>query len=178
MESSGLPPLYTRPFWTACAVHLAGAMSLSMFVLLPLLIKEIGGNELTIGLVFGIGAAFSVAACPVVGMLLDSLSPSRAPGGGRSQRGVVAAVVWIEHADLALRLGTIHSVAGELSSPRTSPMPLISTRGAPLGGHRLLRRLRHDRERRRTGAWRGIIARSGFAALMLPRSASRRSRRP
>jgi MFS family permease len=64
-------PLYTRTFWTACAVHLAGAMSLAMFVLIPLLIRELGGTELTIGLVLGVGTAASVATRPLVGMLLD-----------------------------------------------------------------------------------------------------------
>ena len=64
-------PLYTRAFWTACAVHLAGAMSLAMFVLIPLLIRALGGTELTIGLVLGVSTAASVATRPLVGMLLD-----------------------------------------------------------------------------------------------------------
>ena len=63
--------LYTRTFWTACAVHLAGGMSLAMFVLIPLLIRELGGTELTIGLVLGVSTAASVATRPLVGMLLD-----------------------------------------------------------------------------------------------------------
>jgi hypothetical protein len=41
MTRDALPPLYTRAVWTACAVHLAGAMSLAMFVLLPLLIRAL-----------------------------------------------------------------------------------------------------------------------------------------
>jgi MFS family permease len=52
-------------------VHLAGGMSLAMFVLIPLLIRELGGTELTIGLVLGVGTAASVATRPLVGMLLD-----------------------------------------------------------------------------------------------------------
>jgi MFS family permease len=64
-------PLYTRTFWTACAVHLSGGMSLAMFVLIPLLIRELGGTDLTIGLVLGVGTAASVATRPLVGMLLD-----------------------------------------------------------------------------------------------------------
>ena len=72
MNRDALPPLYTRAFWTACAVHLAGAMSLAMFVLVPLLIRALGGTEVTIGLVLGVGTAASVLTRPLVGMLLDS----------------------------------------------------------------------------------------------------------
>lgn len=68
-----LPPLYTRAFWTACVVHFTGSMSLAMFVLVPLLIRELGGSDLTIGLVLGVGTAASVATRPFVGILLDSL---------------------------------------------------------------------------------------------------------
>ncbi len=63
--------LYTRDFWVACAIHVTGGMSLNMFVLFPLFVKSIGGNEVTIGLLLGIGTAASVAARPVVGALLD-----------------------------------------------------------------------------------------------------------
>ncbi len=73
MIPDALPPLYTRAFWTACAVHLAGAMSLAMFVLVPLLIRALGGTEMTMGLVLGVGTAASVLTRPLVGMLLDSL---------------------------------------------------------------------------------------------------------
>ena len=66
-------PLYTRAFWTACAVHLAGGMSLAMFILIPLLIRALGGTELTIGLVLGVSTAASVATRPLVGMLLDRI---------------------------------------------------------------------------------------------------------
>src|SRR5262245_30648706 len=72
MTRDALPPLYTRAFWTACAVHLAGAMSLAMFVLVPLLIRALGGSEVTIGLVLGVGTAASVLTRPLVGMLLDA----------------------------------------------------------------------------------------------------------
>lgn len=72
MTRDHLPPLYTRAFWTACAVHFAGAMSLAMFVLVPLLILKLGGTEATIGLVLGAGTAASVVARPFVGVALDS----------------------------------------------------------------------------------------------------------
>ena len=72
MTRDALPPLYTRAFWTACVVHLTGAMSLAMFVLVPLLIRALGGTEVTIGLVLGVGTAASVLTRPLVGMLLDS----------------------------------------------------------------------------------------------------------
>lgn len=73
MTRDALPPLYTRAFWTACAVHVAGAMSLAMFVLIPLLIRALGGTEVTIGLVLGVATAASVLTRPLVGVLLDSL---------------------------------------------------------------------------------------------------------
>ncbi len=70
--AEALPPLYTRAFWTACAVHLTGALSLAMFVLIPLLVRALGGSDLTIGLVLGVSSAASVATRPLVGMLLDA----------------------------------------------------------------------------------------------------------
>jgi MFS family permease len=70
---TNVPPLYTPAFWTACAVHFTGAMSLAMFVLVPLLIRELGGSDLTIGLVLGVATAASVVTRPFVGMFLDSL---------------------------------------------------------------------------------------------------------
>jgi MFS family permease len=66
-----LPPLYTRDFWVACAVHFTGAMSLAMFILVPLFVREVGGGEATIGLVLGVGTAASVALRPLVGLALD-----------------------------------------------------------------------------------------------------------
>src|SRR5262245_1248464 len=48
-------------------------MSLAMFVLVPLLVRELGGSDLTIGLLLGAGTAASVATRPFVGMLLDGL---------------------------------------------------------------------------------------------------------
>ncbi|MBM4268601.1 MAG: MFS transporter, partial [Deltaproteobacteria bacterium] len=71
------PALYTRDYWTACVVHFTGALSLEMFVLVPLLIREVGGTELTIGLALGFGVAASVAFRPVVGTLLDRIGRRR-----------------------------------------------------------------------------------------------------
>lgn len=73
------PPtrLYTRAFWIACAIHFTGGMSLAMFVLLPLFIRSLGGNELTIGLVLGTGMAASVILRPAIGALLDHLGRRR-----------------------------------------------------------------------------------------------------
>ena len=65
------PPLYTRPYWIACLIHLTGALSLSQFVLLPLFVRALGGTALTVGLVLGVGAAASVATRPLIGGLLD-----------------------------------------------------------------------------------------------------------
>jgi MFS family permease len=68
---AGGAPLYTPTFWTACAIHFTGAMSHGMFLLFPLFVRRLGGDELTIGLVLGTGLALSVALRPAVGTLLD-----------------------------------------------------------------------------------------------------------
>jgi len=64
-------PLYTPAFWLACLVHWTGAMSLSLYVLLPLFLRRLGASDAQIGLALGIGAAASVAVRPLVGRLLD-----------------------------------------------------------------------------------------------------------
>src|ERR687888_2281745 len=71
------PPLYTPAFWIACAIHFTGAMSMGMFLLFPLLVRALGGDELTIGLVLGSGLAASVALRPAVGALLDRVGRRR-----------------------------------------------------------------------------------------------------
>jgi MFS family permease len=63
--------LYTRAFWLACAVHLTGGMSAGMFLLFPLFIRALGGDDIAIGGVLGAGLAVSVAARPAIGVLLD-----------------------------------------------------------------------------------------------------------
>jgi len=72
-----VPRLYTRTFWIACAIHFTGGMSMGIFLLFPLFIRAVGGNELTIGLVLGTGLAVSVALRPAVGVLLDRLGRRR-----------------------------------------------------------------------------------------------------
>jgi len=69
--------LYTRTFWNACAIHFTGGMSFGMFLLFPLFVRFLGGDELTIGLVLGTGLAVSVALRPAVGTLLDRLGRRR-----------------------------------------------------------------------------------------------------
>jgi MFS family permease len=64
-------PLYTRAFWLACCVHLTGAMAHGMFLLFPLYVRQLGGDELAIGLVLGCAVAASVLCRPLVGTLLD-----------------------------------------------------------------------------------------------------------
>jgi MFS family permease len=71
------PPLYTRTFWLACAVHLTGVMSFGMFLLFPLFIRTLGGDELTIGLVLGLGLGVSVVLRPSIGTLLDRFGRRR-----------------------------------------------------------------------------------------------------
>jgi len=70
-------PLYTRAFWTACAIHLSGGMSLAMFLLFPLFVRRLGGSSATIGLLLGAGLAASVAARPLVGLALDRFGRRR-----------------------------------------------------------------------------------------------------
>ena len=70
-------PLYTRAFWTAWAIHFTGAMSHAMFLLFPLYVRRLGGDELLIGLLLGVSLAISVAVRPGVGLLLDRLGRRR-----------------------------------------------------------------------------------------------------
>jgi MFS family permease len=74
---SAAPPLYTREFGFACALHLTGAFSLAFFPLFPLYVKHLGGSETTIGLLLGVGAVASVATRPAVGLMLDRLGRRR-----------------------------------------------------------------------------------------------------
>lgn len=64
-------PLYTRRFWVACAIHFTGAMSFGMYLLFPLFVRSLGGDELLIGLLIGAAFGASVLLRPVVGALLD-----------------------------------------------------------------------------------------------------------
>lgn len=77
MRAASRPRLYTREFGLACLIHFAGGMSLSMFVLFPLHVRRLGGDETDIGLLLGIGTAASVLARPAVGSLLDRLGTRR-----------------------------------------------------------------------------------------------------
>ena len=70
-------PLYTRAFWTAWVIHFTGAMSHAMFVLFPLYVLHLGGDELLIGLLLGVSLAVSVAVRPLVGLMLDRLGRRR-----------------------------------------------------------------------------------------------------
>lgn len=71
------PRLYTPEFLRACALHFTGAMSLALFLLFPLYVKDLGGSEATIGFLLGAGTTASVAARPMVGVLLDRLGRRR-----------------------------------------------------------------------------------------------------
>lgn len=74
---TGAPALYTPEFLRACGLHFAGAMSLAMFLLFPLYVKALGGSEATIGILLGVGTVASVAARPVVGVVLDRIGRRR-----------------------------------------------------------------------------------------------------
>jgi MFS family permease len=52
-------------------------MSMGMFLLFPLFVRALGGDELTIGLVLGSGLSVSVALRPAVGTLLDRVGRRR-----------------------------------------------------------------------------------------------------
>src|SRR5204862_1404382 len=65
-----VPRLYTRTFWMACAIHFTGGMSLGMFLLFPLFVRALGGDELTIGPVPGTGPAGGVGHPPGVAAAL------------------------------------------------------------------------------------------------------------
>jgi len=65
--------LYTPAFWLACAIHFTGGMSVAMFLLFPLFVRSLGGDELAIGGLLGLGMASSVATRPLVGLVLDRL---------------------------------------------------------------------------------------------------------
>ena len=71
------PALYTPEFLRACGLHFAGAMSLALFLLFPLYVQALGGTEVTIGLVLGVGMAASVLVRPAVGLLLDRVGRRR-----------------------------------------------------------------------------------------------------
>lgn len=77
MKSSAAPPLFTRAFAVACLMHLVGGMSLSFFILGSLYVRSLGATETVIGLVLGVGTAASVAARPMVGVLLDRIGRRR-----------------------------------------------------------------------------------------------------
>ncbi|MGH7893149.1 MAG: MFS transporter, partial [Candidatus Binatia bacterium] len=85
------PALYTREFTRACAMHFTSAMSLALFLLFPLYVKALGGTEVTIGLVLGVGTAASVTGRPLVGMLLDRVGRRRVLLWG----GIANACSWV-----------------------------------------------------------------------------------
>lgn len=71
------PPLYTRNFVLAAAMHFTGGMSTAMFILYPVFLTRLGADELRIGQVMGLGAAAAVVTRPVAGHLLDLLGGRR-----------------------------------------------------------------------------------------------------
>src|SRR3989442_9526345 len=76
-SESPVAPLYTRTFWHACSIHFTGAMAQSMFILFPLYVRHLGGNELTIGALAGTASAAAVAIRWPVGRGLDRLGRRR-----------------------------------------------------------------------------------------------------
>ena len=66
-----MEPLFTRRFWLACGMHFSGAMALSLYIIFPLFIRHLGGNEFSIGLYAGVTGAAAVTARFPLGFLLD-----------------------------------------------------------------------------------------------------------
>ena len=64
--------LFTPRFWLACGMHFSGAMALSLYILFPLFIRQLGGSNFSIGLYAGLTGATAVAARLPVGHLLDT----------------------------------------------------------------------------------------------------------
>ncbi len=65
-------PLFTRQFLLACAVHFTGGMALSFYILFPLFIHQLGGDELAIGIYTGLAGAAAVLVRLPVGHFLDT----------------------------------------------------------------------------------------------------------
>jgi MFS family permease len=106
--------LYTPVFWLACGVHFTGAMSLAMLYLVPLFVERLGGDELTIGLLVGVGMAASVGARPGVGWLLDRLGPRAVlVAGGVLNAATIPPFVGVESVGGGLwAVNLLHLVAG------------------------------------------------------------------
>jgi MFS family permease len=64
--------LFTPRFWLACGMHFSGGMALSLYILFPLFIRQLGGSEFSIGLYAGVTGAAAVAARLPVGHFLDT----------------------------------------------------------------------------------------------------------
>ncbi len=72
--------LFTPRFWLACGMHFSGGMALSLYILFPLFIRQLGGSKFSIGLYAGITGAAAVAARLPVGHLLDTQGRRRVLG--------------------------------------------------------------------------------------------------
>jgi predicted MFS family arabinose efflux permease len=70
-QDGGPEALFTRRFWIACAMHFSGGMAAASYILFPLFIRHLGGNELHIGLYAGATGAAAVLARLPVGRCLD-----------------------------------------------------------------------------------------------------------
>lgn len=65
-------PLFTHHFWLACSMHFSGGMAMSLYILFPLFVRSLGGEDLSIGLYAGVTGAAAVAARMPLGRLLDT----------------------------------------------------------------------------------------------------------
>jgi len=70
-------PLLNRPFLLAFAANFLQCLAYNLYLHLPGFMKLLGGTEVEIGLVFGVGAAVAVVARPTMGRIIDRRGISR-----------------------------------------------------------------------------------------------------
>ncbi len=71
------PALLTRNFLLVWLAQFVGGLGAASFILFPLLVKQLGGTEITIGTCASIGGAAAVLSRIPVGRLLDSIGRKR-----------------------------------------------------------------------------------------------------
>lgn len=64
-------PLWTRAFVLASISHFLHGLSYHLYLHLPGFLQDLGAAEGTIGLIFGVGAAFAIATRPTLGQVMD-----------------------------------------------------------------------------------------------------------
>lgn len=106
--------LFTPRFWLACAVHFTGALAGALYILFPLFIRDLGGNDFVIGVFTGLSGAAAVTARFPLGRLLDTQGRRRVlMGAGLVHAVSWAGFVWIERLGVPFTaLVILHGLAG------------------------------------------------------------------